>query len=101
MDRFLADDDAFNKAETAQLAYAEAWVLVHYLMETDERRPKFRAYLANMPSVSGDGTMSREKYAESRLGSLRELDQAVRRHALRMGRKAGIRLPAGLSRGPG
>ncbi len=101
MDRFLADDDVFNKPGTAQIAYAEAWVLVHYLMETDERLPKFRAYLANLPNVDGNPTMSREKYAESRLGSLRELDQAVRRHALRVGRKAGVRLPAGLSRGPG
>ena len=37
---------------------------------TDERLPKFRAYLAACPALSDSQAMSREKYAESQLGSL-------------------------------
>ena len=46
--QLIADDGVFRKPETAQIAYAESWVLVHYLMETEERLPKFRAYLAGL-----------------------------------------------------
>ena len=31
--QFITDDDVFRKPETAQIAYAESWVLVHYLLE--------------------------------------------------------------------
>ncbi len=99
--KLIADDGVFRNPETAQIAYAESWLLVHYLMETDERLPKFRAYLADLPRLGDSEAMSREKYAESHLGSLRDLDLAVRRHAQRMVKKAGLRVPAGLSRGPG
>ncbi len=99
--QFITDDDVFRKPETAQIAYAESWVLVHYLLDTDERLPKFRAYLSGLPALGDSQAMNREKYAESRLGSLKELDAAVRRHAQRMARKSGLRAPAGLTRGPG
>jgi hypothetical protein len=99
--RLVSEDNVFANPKTAQLAYAEAWALVHYLIETDERLPKFRAYLAGLPKADSPEAMDRVKYAESRLGSLRDLDIAVRRHAQRMARTAGIRLPAGFSRGRG
>jgi hypothetical protein len=99
--RLLADDRFFEDPETYQLAYAEAWLLVHYLMETEERLPKFRAYLAGMPKLDAPNAKDRVKYAESRLGSLRELDAAVQRHAQRMARKAKVRLSVDLSRGRG
>ena len=99
--QLISDDGVFRKPETAQIAYAESWALVHYLLEAEERLPKFRAYLAGLPRLGDPQAMSREKYAESHLGSLRDLDLAVRRHAQRMVKKAGMRVPAGLSRAPG
>jgi hypothetical protein len=99
--QLIADDGVIRKPETAQIAYAESWALVHYLLETEDGLPKFRAYLAGLPRLGSSQAMSREKYAESQLGSLRELDLAVRRHAQRMAKKANLRVPAGLSRGPG
>jgi Protein of unknown function (DUF1570) len=99
VDRLLADDEWFNKPETTQLAYAEAWLLVHFLMDTEERLPRFRAYLAGMPEPGKGAALTREKHAETELGSLRDLDLAVRRHAQRIGRRAGLRLPAGFSQG--
>jgi hypothetical protein len=97
--RLIADNEVLRNPATAQMAYAESWLLVHFLLESEERLPKFRAYLAGLPKLGESRATSREKYAESKLGSLRELDLAVRRHAQRMARKAGLRVPAGLSRG--
>jgi Protein of unknown function (DUF1570) len=99
--QLITDDAVFRKPETAQITYAESWALVHYLMESEDRLPKFRAYLADLPRLGDPQAMSREKYAELHLGSLRDLDIAVRRHAQRMAKKANLRVPAGLSRGPG
>jgi hypothetical protein len=99
--QLLADDNLFTDAKTYQLAYAEAWVLVHYFLETDERLPKFRAYLAGFPKLDAPDAKDRVKYAESGLGSLRDLDTAVRRHAQRMARKARVPLSADLSRARG
>lgn len=97
----LADDEVFEKPETVHIAYAEAWLLVHLLLDTPERRPKFQAYLAGTPRIGAQPALDRARYAESKLGSLDELDMAVRRHAQRMGKKAGLRVPAGLTRGRG
>ncbi len=91
--RLLGDDKVFADPKTAQLAYAEAWTLVHYLMENDERLPEFRAYLAGLPKLGAPGPRDLVKYAESHLGSLRDLDAAVWRHAQRIARKERIRLP--------
>jgi hypothetical protein len=99
--RLLADDKAFADPGTSQLAYAEAWLLVHYLMETEERLPRFRAYLAGLPRLDAADGPDRVKYAESRLGSLHDLDAAVRRHAQRMARKAKVPLSTDLSRARG
>jgi hypothetical protein len=95
--RLLNDDGVFDDPKLDQLAYAESWLLVHYLLER-EQLPKFQAYLAGMPQLGDDGRMSRDKYAESKLGSLRDLDAAVQRHAQATARRARLKLPAGLIR---
>jgi hypothetical protein len=77
--KLVADDGLFDKPETAQLAYAESWLLVHRLM-TPAWRPKFQAYLAGLPKA-GAAQQVRVEYAEARLGSLRALDQETKRHA--------------------
>jgi hypothetical protein len=99
--RLLADEEPLLDRKTAQIAYAESWVLVHYLMETEERLPKFRAYLAGLHKLDAPDAKDRVKYAESRLGSLRDLDAVVRRHAQRMARRARVPLSADLSRARG
>jgi hypothetical protein len=76
----LANDDLCRNEETRQLAYAESWLLVHYLMTA--RRAKFQAYLGELPA--GDPAAKRIKYAEERLGPLKTLDRDVVRHAQKL-----------------
>jgi hypothetical protein len=99
--RLLTDDKLFDDPKTEHLAYAESWLLIHYLLETKEQLPKFQAYLTGLARVDVGHAMSRDKYAESRLGSLRDLDAAVQRHARAMARRERLRLPAALSRARG
>jgi hypothetical protein len=99
--RLLTDDKLFDDPRTYHVAYGESWLLVHFLLDNPEWLPKFRAYLAGMPKVDDGRKPSRDKYAESRLGSLRELDQAVQRHAQAVAKKARPRLPAVVIRGRG
>ena len=80
--RLLADDNVFSDPKTADLAYAESWLLVHFLIRQPDWLPKFRDYLAGFPKP-GD-KVGREAYAESKLGSLRDLDAAIQRHARRV-----------------
>jgi hypothetical protein len=79
--KLFADDNLFDKEETEQLAYAEAWLLVHYLLMTAAKLPNFRAYCAGIPPAGGPGR--RLKYAETQLGSLKKLDEDVRGYARR------------------
>ncbi len=74
----LAKDALFEKDDTAQVAYAEAWLLVHYLLQR-ESLPRFRAYLAKLPESAT--AADRLKCAEAELGSLQALDKEVLRHA--------------------
>jgi len=76
----LADDDLCQSEKTGQLAYAESWLLVHYLMTA--RLAKFQAYLGEIPKAAG--AAKRVEYAESRLGSLKTLDREVGRQAQKL-----------------
>jgi hypothetical protein len=83
----LADDALIDKAETEQLAYAESWLLVHYLLERDSQQlPRFRSYLANINAPLD--VARRLRCAEVELGSLKSLDKEVARHAKAQTRKA-------------
>jgi hypothetical protein len=79
LSKLIANDNLFDKPETAQVAYAESWLLVHRLM-TPAWRPKFQAYLAGLPNA-GQAKIDRVADAEVRLGSLRNLDGDIKRHA--------------------
>jgi hypothetical protein len=79
LSKLVADDTLFDKPQTAQVAYAESWLLVHRLM-TPEWRPKFQAYLAGLPKA-GQANQGRVDHAEASLGPLRILDQQLKRHA--------------------
>jgi len=78
----LADDDVCEGAKTVQRAYAESWLLVHYLIKTVAQLVKFKAYLAEIPVATG--AAKRLEYAEARLGSLKTLDREVKRYAQKM-----------------
>ncbi len=74
----LADDTAFEP-KTAQLAYAESWLLVHYLLKAKERQQRFRHYLAELPGLNKPA--DRTKIAEKTLGPLAKLDHEVKDEA--------------------
>jgi len=78
----LADDRAFENAKTEQLANAEAWLLVHYLVKSQARLPKFRAYLDKVRQDGGK--TKRIELAEKELGSLKNLDRDVSKDAQRL-----------------
>jgi hypothetical protein len=83
----LTKDEFFDKEETALLAYAEAWLLVHCLLQRDAQHlPRFRAYLAKIP-VGESSAPKRLKVAEAELGSLKALDREVNRRAKEQLRK--------------
>jgi hypothetical protein len=79
----IADDEVFRDKNTAQLAYAEAWLLVHYLLtKSPAQRERFKVYLAKVPETTGPA--KRVEYAEAHLGSLKSLDHELSRHAQRL-----------------
>ena len=83
----LADDAFFQKNETAQLAYAESWLLVNYLLKRDSPQlARFRAYLASIPARGNES--DRKKIAEAALGPLEKLDREVFKSANKLVRKA-------------
>ncbi len=81
----LADDKAFTDPKTIQLAYAESWLLVHHLLRTPSRLPRFREYLA--ATSQSKKPEARDKLAEKFLGSLTKLDRDVKNEARRLVRR--------------
>ncbi len=82
----LANDDVVQNKKTGQLAYAESWLLVHFLLQQNSAMlTKFKDYLAEMPAAAG--AANRLKHAEARLGSLKTLNSDVNRHAKRVVRQ--------------
>jgi hypothetical protein len=76
----LTDDKTFHDPQTAQLAYGESWVLVHYLLK--RRLPATRAYLAGLQPP--DKAQKRIKVAEKNLGPLAKLDREIKSEARRL-----------------
>jgi len=80
--KLLTDDTLFDNAATEQMAYAEAWVFVHYALKTTAMLPRFRAYLdAIRPRRAAT---QRLEDATAQLGRLDRLDLALRKHARRL-----------------
>jgi hypothetical protein len=85
--KLLTDDTLFQRKETEQLAYAEAWVLVHYLLKTPAMLPKSRAYLdAIRPRRAASDRLAD---AAAHLGALEPLNLALRKHAAELIRGRG------------
>jgi hypothetical protein len=83
--QLLADDRPFllNSFKQLQpLAYAQAWLLIHYLMNDRSRRERFRAYLeAIRPRTDPE---YRIDDAEKHLGDLDRLDQDLFAHFMEL-----------------
>ena len=79
-ERLLADNSCFLDVPEAEVcqAYAQSWLLVHYLLSEPPLTARFRSYL----SVYNRGDANRRLDNACRhLGSLAQLDQNARRHA--------------------
>jgi hypothetical protein len=80
--KLLTDDRLFDDEARQQLAYAEAWLLVHIHLKTQARLPKFRAYL-NALRTRRVATHRLED-AQAHLGPLDRLDADLRKYATRL-----------------
>jgi Protein of unknown function (DUF1570) len=74
----LADDTAFEP-KTWQLAYAESWLLVHYLLRASSRQPRLRQYLAEVQGSNKPA--DRTRIVEKVLGPLPKLDREIKEEA--------------------
>jgi hypothetical protein len=83
----LLEDDGFVKgsagAQARILAYAEAWLLVHLLMNDASRTIGFRHYLDAIRSRTEPVRDDRLADARQHLGDLDRLDQELRQYAVR------------------
>ena len=64
--QLLTDDSLLENAATQQLAYAESWAFVHYLMKTPARLPRFRAVPRRHPRASRRFATSQGRSGPSR-----------------------------------
>ncbi|MHC5537960.1 DUF1570 domain-containing protein [Singulisphaera rosea] len=77
IDRLLTDDKLFWQDETKQTAYAEAWLLVHFLLSI----PKLAKCRAYFEALAGrNDPKERLAIAKSHLGDLARFDRDVRHH---------------------
>jgi hypothetical protein len=76
----VTGDKAFEDEKTAQVAYGESWLMVHYLMKAPQL-PKFRGYIAGLSSE--EVVSKRAEYAEKHLGSIEKLSSELERHLKR------------------
>ena len=74
----LTDDTAFEQ-KTDQLAYAESWLLVHYLLRANSRQPRLRQYVAEVQVATK--AAERIRIAEKVLGPLATLDHGLKDEA--------------------
>jgi hypothetical protein len=80
--KLIARDGLLEDGETAQLGYAQSWLLVHYLMRTPARLRGFRAYLAAI--THRKDASHRLDDAAAHLGDLDRLDRDLKKHARRV-----------------
>ena len=82
IDRLIADDELLVREETRDAAYAEAWALVHTMLETPASVERLKAYLRAI-RARNDST-HRAADAAAHFGDLTGLDAEVRRAVRRM-----------------
>lgn len=82
--RELFIDDMVLRSGWIELAYAESWLLVHYLLKDEEMRPRFRQYLKAIESRQT--AEHRIEDAQTHLGDLEQLERKLRGYAVRLER---------------
>jgi Protein of unknown function (DUF1570) len=87
--KLLTNDDIFANADDGQLAYAEAWMTVHYMLHNVERLPQFRTYLKTLRK--SEDAKTRVADAEAAFGDLDVLDKELRTYLTQ--KRAQIRRP--------
>lgn len=78
----FASDKPFTEEATQQLAYAQSWVLVNYLLRTSTKLSKFRLYLEAIRQRRKPD--ERVKDAEAHFGNLARFDKELKKHASKM-----------------
>lgn len=73
------DDKLFEDPAQQQLAYAQAWLLVYYLMRNEECQAKFRSYLAALRDRRDSS--SRLEDARDHFGDLAALQRELTKYA--------------------
>ena len=76
----IVDDKAIWDPDTQSLAYAESWLLVHYLMKTEPE--KFRAYLADLKNATQE--TNRVEQFEAIFGPTKKVGEQVDRYLKRL-----------------
>lgn len=80
----VASDAWFDDPESRQLAYAQAWLLVHWLMQEAPRQARFASYLDALRGRRGG---RRVEDLAAHLGDPSRLDADLKRHANRLLRR--------------
>ncbi|MGC8639830.1 MAG: DUF1570 domain-containing protein [Isosphaeraceae bacterium] len=80
----LTHDEVLRAGSIARvlLAYAQSWLLVHYLLNEPEVLPRFRDYLKAI--LPRQNSRHRLDDAQAHLGDLDKLDTALRAYAVRL-----------------
>lgn len=81
-DELFASDKPFKEEASQQLAYAQSWVLVNYLLRTSTKLPKFRLYLDAIRQRRKPD--DRVKDAEMHFGDLARFDKELKKHASKL-----------------
>jgi hypothetical protein len=84
-DRYLQGGDS---DQSLVLAYAESWILVHYLMSDPTRTASFRRYLEATRNRTAAHPDARLDDARQHLGDLNRLDKDLWRYAIRLNEPA-------------
>ena len=74
----LADDALVDAQATAQVAYAEGWLLAHKLLKDPARLVQLRDYLKEAPPAGDAAVAKRVERAAARFGDLDRLDRDIR-----------------------
>jgi hypothetical protein len=81
MKKLFTDRNLLEAPDTFQQAYAQSWLLVHYLM-TGDRTARFREYLATL-RMRTDASKRLED-AQAAFGDLASLDEALKAYAKKL-----------------
>jgi hypothetical protein len=85
IESIIADDEPFRRADSALDAYAAAWALTHYLLQT--RKEEFIAYqkmLGAKAPLAEDSAEARRREFQKAFGDPRDVEQAVFKASARL-----------------